>query len=279
MKNKLKGFTLVELVVVMALMSILMLAIMKMFQPIREVYVDTTQYESQRTAQNGVIQYVTESIRFSSDMGIYTNASASAAVNAFAAQYCTDYAIDTANVSAVTTEIQKYAEVIVIDNKTSHYSKDYRGRVIRRKVDYASPAAISSDPAFSGNDANTVVTTGGWRTALGEAYYGENTYQINLIITDADSDGKSDDGMLNISVASTRNGKRDISNAGNETNVSSNHTQGGVLCRNLTASTGGVASAGIFDVSQYTVQSDTPNAVTCIVFLNKAGKDNVLAVS
>ena len=54
MKSKFKGFTLVELILVMAIMSILMLAIMNMFKPIREIYVDSTQYEAQRTAQNGV---------------------------------------------------------------------------------------------------------------------------------------------------------------------------------------------------------------------------------
>lgn len=285
MKNKLKGFTLVELIVVMALMSILMVAIMNMWKPVRETYVDSTQYEAQRTAQNGVVQYITESVRFAADMGIYTDSSAASAVSDFAAAYCTANNIDSANTTAVTAEIEKYAEVIVIDNKTTHYSKDYTGRLIRRKVDYTTPAAISADfgaGIFTGDsddgDAVIVDTSKGWRTALSEAYYGENTYQINLIYADSDGNGTVDDGLLELEVYSTRNGKRDISNAGKETAVTANVTRGAVLCRNLTTSHG-VANAGIFDVSKYTVASNTPDVITCIVFLTKDGRDQVDAVS
>lgn len=290
MKSKLKGFTLVELVVVMAIMGILMVGIMQMFKPIRTIYVDSTQYEAQRTAQNGVVQYITESVRYATDMGIYTDNSPSSAVDDFAAQYCTDYAIDSAKVSDVTSEIQKYAEVIIIDNKTTHYSKDYTGRLIRRKVDMASGDAINSDPSITTGEAKVIdaTSTDEWRTALGEAYYGENTYSINISFKDSNSDNKVDDGMFKVLISSTRNGKRDISQRYVETDgtvvdksvqITNNATRGEILCRNLVTGNNGVTKAGIFDISKYTVQSDTPNAVTCIVFLNNEGKDKVLAVS
>ena len=72
MKKVLKAFTLIELIIVMAILVIFMSAIMNMFKPIRETYVDATLYESQRTAQNGIVQYMTESIRYATDLGIYT---------------------------------------------------------------------------------------------------------------------------------------------------------------------------------------------------------------
>ena len=52
------------LIIVMAILTMLMAAIMQMFKPIRETYVDATLYENQRTVQNGVIQYISESVRY-----------------------------------------------------------------------------------------------------------------------------------------------------------------------------------------------------------------------
>ena len=268
MKSKLKGFTLVELIVVMALMSILMLAIMKMFQPIRETYVDTTQYEAQRTAQNGVIKYITESVRFSTDLGIYNDVTtASDAVDAFATAYCTAYSIDSSKVADVQEAIKKNAEVIIIDNTTSHYRKNFTGRLVRRKVDGTNSSVGA--PSFTGTN-NLVDTSSNWRTALGESYYGENTYYITLDVSD------STNGMLTVNAVSTRNGKRDISNAAvTNTSVTGNMTRGGVFCRNLVTNVAsnpnakGVIKSGMYDVN-YSADN-SKNAY--IVFLN-VGEEN-----
>lgn len=295
MKSKLKGFTLVELIIVMALMSILMVAIMNMFRPIREIYVDSTQYETQRTSQNGIVQYITESVRYSTDLGIYNNTitSASGAVDGFITAYCKNNNItdasgnvispyDSAELTNIKNEIKKYAEIIIIDNSTLHTygSNDYTGRLIRRKFPATPSATVPGDAAL------TSVPTDNWRIALSEAYYGSNTFAINISITDANTDGISDDGMFNVSVASTRNGKRDISNAGKETTLtgtvgateSGQITRGGVLCKNLISGTTGVTNKGIFDVSKYSGSSATSGTRTYIVFLNKDGKDKVNAV-
>lgn len=299
MKSKLKGFTLVELIVVMALIAVLMLAIMKMFQPIRQTYVDTTQYEAQRTAQNGIIQYITESVRYATDMGVYNDgvSSASDAVSMFATEYCKSAGIldpttgalvspyTTSDSASITAEIQKYAEVIIIDNSTLHYSKKFTGRLIRRKVDMnpSTASAVGSDPSITTGNANTMdaSSAGEWRTALGEAYYGENTYSINVSFNDTDGDSIPDgkDGMLNVSVVSTRNGKRDISNATvTASSVTGNITKGGVLCRNLVGTANyGVNKAGVFDVddSHYSGSTATSGTMTYIIFLNKNQKDMV----
>ena len=90
MKRKiLKGFTLIELIVTMAIMSILMAAIMQMFKPIRETFVESTMLENRRASQNGVITYITESVRFATDIGIYqvSGLKAENAVTTFAADY------------------------------------------------------------------------------------------------------------------------------------------------------------------------------------------------
>lgn len=306
MKNKLKGFTLVELIVVMAILSIIMAGVMRLFDPIRSVYVDSTQYEMQRTAQNGIVRYITESVRYSTDMGIYSStkvsgASADKAADEFVKQYCIYNGIvdkasgnpvapyDSTEYNNIKNEIRKYAEIIIIanDDNNSHtyYNKKYTGRLIRRKfADPLSPT-ISADPSLK-----SAVPTNDWRIALSESYYGANTFSISLSVKDDDSDGYSDDGMLEISVASTRNGKRDISNVGKETTVTPNVTRGGVLCRNLVSSgSGGVNNAGLFDVSKYNTpgspgtkstpgSSVTSGTKTYIIFLNKDGKEQVEAV-
>ncbi|MCM1329095.1 MAG: prepilin-type N-terminal cleavage/methylation domain-containing protein [Ruminococcus sp.] len=275
MIKKLKGFTLVELVVVMAIMSILMVAIMNMWKPAREIYVDSTQYEAQRTAQNGVVQYITESVRYATDMGVYNTSSmtASNAAKAFAEAYCDANGYKKTDATNL-TKIYKHLEIIMIDNKTPHYSKDFKGRVVRRKVDGTS--TVINQPIYTAttDGKNQVIVPSNsntWRTALSEAYYGENTFNITFDISDATN------GMLGISVSSTRNGKRDISNASiTNASVTANVTKGAVLCRNLTSTNGGVSKPGIFDTdtTKYT-GGNTENAY--IVFVNKDGKDAIEA--
>lgn len=285
MKYKFKGFTLVELIVVMALISIIMVGVMRLFTPIRTVYVDAFQYEAQRNSQNGVVKYITESVRFAADMGIYNDGitSASEAVDAFATAYCTANAIDSSKEDAVKAAIKTHAEVIIIanDNNNAHTyrGKTYTGRLIRRK-NVGTATSIPSDPSLT-----TAAYTDDWRIAMGEAYYGENSFSINLTVKDGDSsvspavpaDGTADDGMLNVTVSSSRNGKRDITNAGKDTTtVTPNVNRGAVLCRNLVNGGNGVNSAGIFDVSKYatpsTGSSTTAGKKTYIVFLNVGGE-------
>ena len=70
MKRKLKAFTLIELIIVMAIFGILMAGLMNFFKPIRETYVDSTLYEKQRTAQNGIAEYLCESTKYAEKMTI-----------------------------------------------------------------------------------------------------------------------------------------------------------------------------------------------------------------
>lgn len=311
MKNKAKGFTLVELIVVMAIMSIIMAGVMQLFKPMRTIFVDTTQYETQRNAQNGVIKYITESVRFATDMGIYdtSNAnktpsvpSADKAAEYLAEEFCINNNIidavtkdpmgpfDATEVNNIKKEVKRYSEIIIIDNVAKHRytGKDYTGRLIRRKMPIA--PATPSDTIAADPSLTSTGSTADWRIAMGEAYYGTNTFSINLSVVDtkgggsggADPDGKSDDGMLNVAVSSTRNGKRDISNESRDfevTDVTANVTKGGVLCRNLTgAGSKGISKAGVFDVSKYSGSSSTSGTKTYIVFLTKDGRDKVDAV-
>ncbi|MGN0691534.1 MAG: type II secretion system protein [Oscillospiraceae bacterium] len=75
MKKKLKAFTLIELIVVMAILAILMSALMNFYRPIRETFVDSTMIEDLRTTQDGILEYVSENIRYAEQMMIFDQGS------------------------------------------------------------------------------------------------------------------------------------------------------------------------------------------------------------
>lgn len=249
MKAKFKAFTLIELIIVMAILVILMAAIINMFKPIRATYVDSTLYEARRTTQNGIIQYIGESIRYATDLGIYQASSIDDAVNEFASYYCRE------NPGVAKDAVIKAAEVITIDNTATiaggkvTYSpymfndKYYMGRVLRRKNVGTNNLSES-------------------RLALGEAYYGTSNYAIKISkpAGDVDNIWTANEGIL-ITVASTI----DYGNSGlqrTESIVESGtfnndvvSTEGLVYCPNL------VKIDGAFDVMSDDSLTDTNTTV------------------
>ena len=252
MKNKLiKGFTLIELIVVMAVMSILMVGIMQMMKPIRNTYVDATYYEAQRNTQSGIVTYITESTRYATKMGIYNEQTTainnlSDAITAFT------------NATGYNSATDGDLNVITIDNKTQYKynDADSYGRILRSKT--------------------ATGTTS--RLALGEAYYGKYTYSINVVPVnivpkhDDPSDpskvtGKTFDG-LKITVSSLLPSSLDqVNRAG--TTVGTNDvsgykfvsTDGEVNCLNLSSPINGATDA------LYAGASTTANnANTYIIF-------------
>lgn len=197
--KRLKGFTLVELIVVMAIMTILMAAIMNMMKPIRSTYVDSTLYEAQRNTQTGITQYLAESTRYAAAMGIYTkgesatysiggsNVSRTATDVAAAAKYflddvsgltaanlVADPAKKTAAVAAANTlrkDLEKHVQIITInevDDKFTYNNKKFHGRLLRRK----GTAAVTANAEVPGSSE--------CRIALGDAYYGTSDYSIKV---------------------------------------------------------------------------------------------------
>ncbi len=282
MKKNFKGFTLVELIIVMAIFTILMAAIMRMFTPIRETYVDSTLYETQRTAQNGIIQYITESVRYSTDMGIYNNGgggvtTAQSAVDEFAAAYCSQYNITNATkIADVTALIKEKADVIVIDNSATEYGgKDCYGRLIRRKL-------VPTDLSVTDDYVNDPTKA---RLALGAAYYDDNTYSIGLDVTNKAN------GVLTVTVASTANhGARVLSKDANVDSATDLSTldlisvSSDVVCRNLTSATSGnvklgVKTAGMYDTAKYDNSSTVKGSKTFIVFIYSDLKSDLRALA
>ncbi len=243
MKKKFKGFTLIELIIVMAILSILMTAILQMFKPIRDTYVDSTFYENQRTAQNGMITYISESVRYCTDLGLYAGGSygsAQSAVDAFAAAYVAKYYASAPDKSAKETAVKENAQVIVVNHKDDFkFGGDWTGRLQRRNKFGSSTVSDSTD----------------FRLAMGAPYYGENNYTITL----SNSTGKAEDG-IEITVAS-------YLNRGSNSKLVT--VKGEVVCKNLMkAKDHGIDNVGIFDVaSSHFSPSGTIN--TYIVYLDE----------
>ena len=248
MKKTLKAFTLIELIIVMAIMSILMLAIMQMMKPIRSTYVDSTLYESQRTTQSGMVRYLTEKVRYATNLGIYneTESGITCATDAI-----TKFKNKTKKADGtMIPDDQIY--VITIDNTTNYTyaNKTYKGRII-----------CSKKLAAGGSYNNTVGSAGATdqgRLALGDAYYGTSNYSIDI-----KDDGKN----LSISVASlvvnSLGEKETARNVDIEDIKSSTkfvQTVGYVACQNL------AISGGIYDNTYKGSTTTTDGKNVYIVF-------------
>lgn len=228
--KKIKGFTLIELIIVMAILSILMVGIMQMMKPIRDTFVDSTYYESQRNTQNGIVTYLTESLRFATKMGIYNEQTGVTGVQ----DAINDFITSTGYVATEDGDIN----IIVIDNKTQYKFNNgaQYGRLLRSKTVNPSTGAVT------------------YRVALGEAYYDKYTYSINVTTTgDADKKdsagaiiGKSFTGLkvevsslipssLNQAKKNNVNQTNDILGSGYKCVT----TEGEVNCLNLSSSIGG----------------------------------------
>lgn len=77
--KKLKGFTLVELIVVTAIFSLIMVAVLSILNPIGEVYNKTANYEHMRAASDNLRMYVEDNIRYADKMQVVYNSNQASA--------------------------------------------------------------------------------------------------------------------------------------------------------------------------------------------------------
>lgn len=71
--KKLKGFTLVELIVVMAIFSLIMAAVLSLLNPVSDVYSSTANYEHTRAASDNVRLYLQDNIKYADNLKIIYN--------------------------------------------------------------------------------------------------------------------------------------------------------------------------------------------------------------
>ncbi|MDR0943196.1 MAG: prepilin-type N-terminal cleavage/methylation domain-containing protein [Ruminococcus sp.] len=217
MKKILKAFTLIELVIVMAIMTILLAGILQLFAPVRVAYAETAALESKRANCNSITKYMTESLRYAQFIGVYqagvtgadTETKAADAANKLFGSITANAAtlkLSAADLTAIESKIQ----VIVIDysesTETTYQGQEYSGRLFRYK---------NTSPA-------------NFHMSFGKAYYGNNDFGINVkLISNSE-----------LSVVASTQG---FNNGGGEVDASNEivTTSGSVLLGNFVSGAGG----------------------------------------
>ena len=187
MKKTFKAFTLIELIIFMAILTILMAAIMQMMKPIRATYVDSTLYEAQRSTQSGIVKYISESIRYATDVGIYTQGASNNEYDV-SKRVTTSHAFSGDAEAAVIkfkketgVTDDKLIRVITIDNKNEY---TYGGKKFKGRLLVSRPVTTSTDNTTSTTIQNADIIgagAGNSRLALGAAYYGSHSFSINVM--------------------------------------------------------------------------------------------------
>jgi prepilin-type N-terminal cleavage/methylation domain-containing protein len=196
MNRKVKAFTLIELIVVIAIFGIIMAGLMNFYKPLRATYLDSTMYEEMRTSQDGILEYLCENTRYAEKLSMYdegatvpkddlpsygsnmTITSPTAAYKAFV------------DANSLSGSDLKRVQIIVINRSTEYNAQGYiatsepttkrfTGRLITnilRTGDHDSPTA----DGFDARGARTLSSSASGDTymALGGGYYGESNYDI-----------------------------------------------------------------------------------------------------
>ncbi|MBQ8569761.1 MAG: type II secretion system protein [Oscillospiraceae bacterium] len=189
MNKKFKAFTLIELLVVIVIFGIIMSGLMNFFKPLRQTYVDSTLYEQQRTAQNGIIEYLCESTRYAEHMIIYDSGAKGSqgkivgSVEQAVDDFSTNYELE--------ADEKGNIRVIVINRGASYdengkylgagsVANGYQGRIITNYLEKdASGKYIDTWKHFmNGIGQRTQSNTGYTYMALGGGYYGASDYSI-----------------------------------------------------------------------------------------------------
>ncbi len=189
MKKKLNGFTLVELIVSMALLAILMVMIGLMFRPIGRLLADTTKYTEDRYVIDEMNEIIDSNLKFATGVEIYYdvagyNDSDSTAAGTALGVYNTRK-IEIRNVSEHTF----FATALGYDpneyniNGTTTYTT---GRIIKYDIDHGSRMVGSKAFYGSGNYFVNLETSGG-SPMVASNRLKFTTYAINEKWASADS--------------------------------------------------------------------------------------------
>lgn len=205
MKRKFKAFTLIELIVVIAIFGIIMSGLMNFYRPIRETYVDSTMYEKQRTVHDGIIEYLSETTRYATKLTVYDEGAVvdGKTINTGKAAYeafCNSNGYDISTTDR-SEQDDLYRIRIICINRKDGYTKTgdnttdknaYHGRLITNIVDQTTEISSGVEHLkLSGtykwnndfDDTGARTKSGGEDAmttymALGGGYYGNSDYAI-----------------------------------------------------------------------------------------------------
>ncbi len=188
--KKLKAFTLVELIVSIAIFGIIMAAVVRLMDPINDIAKSSGARSNQKTVENAIVSYIGENIRYATNLGIYSGkSSASDAIDDFFNQSSSILNVD-GTVADNSDANKKNVNVIAFtwDGGGSglYDSTDtgiyYQGRLFRSLSGNATQGFAN---AMADTDSYGADGTKGYYMGLGKAFYGAADYSLT-VTTDGD---------------------------------------------------------------------------------------------
>ncbi len=200
MKKAVKGFTLVELIIAIALMSVLMVMVGLIMKPISQVFADTTSYTEDRYVMDGIGQFLDENLKYADNILVVYNKEYYPIQNP-----TSDYEVsDDGNIESklnvdypLMTDAEKEAyckriQAIAIINDVDPFGAGGLGQ------EYKNEHFInnSGDKQLGRIYKSAYIPSKGERDTWlvgGEAFYGEGSYFINLEGTEEDGTNDGND--------------------------------------------------------------------------------------
>lgn len=175
MKKKFKAFTLVELIVAIAVFGILMAGVVKMIQPLSDTTTNAAVLNNQRTVENAIVTYIGENLRYASNLAIIEGGTAEEAVKTFISLGPADskgMAIDY-SVQANKDKIK----VIAFDkiNTYPYRNNQFYGRVISTTEGKSGNLDFSYSNLKSDGSSNQYLV-------FGDEYYAQGDYTLDARI-------------------------------------------------------------------------------------------------
>lgn len=175
MKKKFKAFTLVELIVAIAVFGILMTGVIKMIEPLSSTTTNAAVLNNQRNVENAIVTYIGENIRYASNLAIIQGGTAEEAVQMFINMKpsdCTGMQIDYSDSSN-----KNKIRVIAFDCKNDYTYKNnkFRGRIISSTEGRSGSLDFSYSNLSSDGSKNQYLV-------FGDEYYAQGNYYLDARI-------------------------------------------------------------------------------------------------
>lgn len=183
---KLKGFTLVELIVVIAVFGLLMAAALSLLQPINGVFRSTATYAEGSAMIDNVSKYIEDNLRYSNRLRVYDSVSVadeSVFVNTYTKQLQDDFLLkSTERVSKVINDEKIYTikidnpEISRADLEADTLNKSYlgSGRITLWVYDVASSKWVAPDGSLSTDVVRNK------ESAVNPEFYSQYSYTTTL---------------------------------------------------------------------------------------------------
>lgn len=174
--KKFKAFTLIELIVAMAVIGILMTGVVKMVEPMSATATNSAVLNNQRNVENAICSYIGENLRYASNLAIIKGGTPTNAIEKFKQMKPADkfgYQIDY-TVAANEDKIH----LIAFDCSTgyTYQNNTFYGRIISSVDNMGSSISSLSDIDSDGSKPLYM--------ALGNDYYAQGDYYLDARICD-----------------------------------------------------------------------------------------------